>query len=416
MKCTWISAPLEIISKDKFQGWCIPIQNKSEIPLLIAKLHEENPSIRKATHPAMYAWKTATTAPKPPHILDLDQGKHDGGERGSGERLISPLANRLHRQSSTQDGQIKKLSCSRTSKRILLSKLPSAQLFEHLTVDNFLAVVRLVPSPHVLNELLVLWLGWVQFGERVRFPIWSNIESWNSILASDKESTNNTVVVVLSVNNGRTKQVFGGSGQSVEETSNQVVRHESQGQLIIVLVSDSPQRPFLRVPELVPEVWQSTSSGVLVGVFSLPLVKCLKWLGSQLDVLEEPVQVLSGGNSLPPSGNVWVFGSPFVTVKNSEWSVEHGSKEDVGNGKSLTNQEGVVLESGIQSGNNLLQSSKSIVNDFLVVWSLSEEWLESSCGLHHEFGRSKGDPFQNLSTVFKSLTEQWVVLILQRDN
>ncbi|KAG7908244.1 hypothetical protein KL907_001734 [Ogataea polymorpha] len=91
MTTSWISSPVEIIQKDRFQGWCIPISSKNEIPLLISQLHEEIPAIKKATHPAMFAWRTAITAPKPPHIANLDQGKNDNGEKGAGERLVSIL-------------------------------------------------------------------------------------------------------------------------------------------------------------------------------------------------------------------------------------------------------------------------------------------------------------------------------------
>ncbi|KAH3688921.1 hypothetical protein WICPIJ_000094 [Wickerhamomyces pijperi] len=121
-------------------------------------------------------------------------------------------------------------------------------LFEHLTVSNFLGNTVdnnwLVPGEDVFDKGLVFWVGDIQLLEVVGFPIWSNIEGWLVLFTSDQEDTDNTVVVVFTVNNTGTEQVLGGTGQSVEETTQQVVGHEGQGQFVVVLVVDSPDGPF----------------------------------------------------------------------------------------------------------------------------------------------------------------------------
>lgn len=60
--------------------------------------------------------------------------------------------------------------------------------------------------------------------------------------------------------------------EAVEETTDQVARHEDEGQLVVVLVVNLPERPLLRVVVL-PEPWEGTRAGVLVGVLALPVVK-----------------------------------------------------------------------------------------------------------------------------------------------
>lgn len=90
------------------------IQSSTEIQPAIDQLLEQNKKIGKASHPAMYAWKTAASNEikikrKPRkvtkstiqqmcilHELDhFNQGSNDCGEGGSGNRLMG-LLDRLH--------------------------------------------------------------------------------------------------------------------------------------------------------------------------------------------------------------------------------------------------------------------------------------------------------------------------------
>lgn len=160
----------------------------------------------------------------------------------------------------------------------------SSRLFKDLTVSNLLELAvdlnRLVPRPDILNKGLVLGLGDVKLGVVVRLPIRSNIKSRSKVLASDEESTNDTVIVVLTGNNSATKHVLGGSRETVEETTNKVVGHEGKGKLVVVLVSNLPEGPLLRLV-VAPEPRESSLTGLLVGVDTLPLVKNELRLGEE---------------------------------------------------------------------------------------------------------------------------------------
>jgi hypothetical protein len=54
---------------------------------------------------------------------------------------------------------------------------------------------RLLPGPLLVDELLVLWLGGIELGELIALVVRCDIESWQSLLATDDESTLNNGVI-----------------------------------------------------------------------------------------------------------------------------------------------------------------------------------------------------------------------------
>lgn len=112
----WSTSPILTLKKSKFKGWCIPIRSNAEIPQLLKEIPDLDKNVLKASHPTMYAWKTANSLVVESNIkkinkktnktndfntailnkLDnLNQGFHDNNEGGSGLRLLGML-DRIH--------------------------------------------------------------------------------------------------------------------------------------------------------------------------------------------------------------------------------------------------------------------------------------------------------------------------------
>ena len=98
-------------------------------------------------------------------------------------------------------------------------------------------------SAIVVDKLLVRGFGWVELGELVALVVWSHVESWESLLATDDEGTLDNGVVVLSVDGSTAEDVLARALQAVVEAADQVVGHESHGQLVVVLVHGSVLAP-----------------------------------------------------------------------------------------------------------------------------------------------------------------------------
>ncbi|VEU22950.1 DEKNAAC104013 [Brettanomyces naardenensis] len=97
----WVQSDVITRSKSRFQGYCTPITSESQIAPAIEELLQLHKKVGKASHPAMYAWKTADShismkkgADNDPilkELRNLRQGYDDCGERGSGDRLMGLL-------------------------------------------------------------------------------------------------------------------------------------------------------------------------------------------------------------------------------------------------------------------------------------------------------------------------------------
>lgn len=95
------SSTTHVLKKSKFKGFCIPLENGSEVPSLLKRIYELDKNITKATHPTMYAWKTANSNSNPDNspilnkLVNLNQGFNDCNESGSGLRILGML-DRIH--------------------------------------------------------------------------------------------------------------------------------------------------------------------------------------------------------------------------------------------------------------------------------------------------------------------------------
>lgn len=103
-------------------------------------------------------------------------------------------------------------------------------LLEDLSVSPLVGLALdlnwLLPSPLLVNELLVLGLGRItvdlsvhasyvlkkiadlQLGECVTLSIWGDVKGWKSLLAADEECAGDDRVIALSVNRHATEKVL----------------------------------------------------------------------------------------------------------------------------------------------------------------------------------------------------------------
>lgn len=77
----------------------------------------------------------------------------------------------------------------------------------------------LVPGPLVVDELAVLGLLGVELGEGVALVVGGDIESGESVLAANNESTLDDGVVALAVDGSTAEDVLAGSLETGEETA-----------------------------------------------------------------------------------------------------------------------------------------------------------------------------------------------------
>jgi hypothetical protein len=134
---------------------------------------------------------------------------------------------------------------------------------------------RLVPSPHVVDELLVLGLGGVELGEGVRLHVGGDIERRLGLLATDDKGTLDDRVVGLAEDGASTEDVLAATLETREEATDLVVAHEGEGKLLVVLVVEAPDRELVELAVL-PEPGKGDLTGLLVRVLALPM-RLLVW-------------------------------------------------------------------------------------------------------------------------------------------
>lgn len=80
----WHRSEVLVDKRLRFQARCIALAGAEEVqPLLHALLEDKH--LRKATHPAMFAWRTVSPTGQ------VAQGSDDCGEGGAGARILSVL-------------------------------------------------------------------------------------------------------------------------------------------------------------------------------------------------------------------------------------------------------------------------------------------------------------------------------------
>lgn len=120
----WSASNVLILNKSKFKAFCTPLTSHSKIPELLQEIPLLDKTVKKASHPFMYAWKTSSTesatitdvqakksnskksrnrnevkqsniSPVITKLRNLNQGSHDNNEGGSGDRILG-MIDRLH--------------------------------------------------------------------------------------------------------------------------------------------------------------------------------------------------------------------------------------------------------------------------------------------------------------------------------
>jgi hypothetical protein len=350
-------------------------------------------------------------------------------------------------------------------------------LLEDLTVSKLVLLAidsnALLPAPGILDELSILRLGGVELDETVALPIGGDVESGNVLLASDNESTLDDGVVVLAVDGSTSEDVLAGTLKTVVEATNQVVGHEGESKLIVVLVVNLPDRPLLEV-EVIPEVLHGLVVVLDVGVLALPLIErergaaeslervlglggsrslvslrgsgggscgsglllgfllslllglLLRLVGllgrvGQSNGIEE-INLLSNlredrlaADSLEPSGDSRVLRAPLLVKEVLEATDGDGNREEIGKSDTLADKEGVVEEVLLDNGEVLLGSLDGIVDVLLVVRRLALEGAEPSNEVGKDLRVEEGHPLQDGSIVLLGLAEKSGLLVLRGD-
>lgn len=303
-------------------------------------------------------------------------------------------------------------------------------LLEDLSVGPWVLLAvddkGLLPGPLLVDELPVLRLGGIKLGELVALVVRSDIEAREFILATDEEGTLDDRVVGGSVHGSTSEDVLAGSLKTSEESTDQVGSHEDLGQLIVVLVVDSPEGVVLGVvvlPKPLEGIW-----GVEVGVLALPLINGDGWLCESLTSvlglrglnnwllilvlnrlslgLSSGLWCLGGGlsllwgnvlqgglineveltsnvgvdwlvvDSLVPTGDVGVLRAPCLVEEELEATGDESSAEKIGKSDALAREVGVVRKVGLDDRDNLEDLLLGLLDALLVVWHTSLERLE----------------------------------------
>lgn len=140
---------------------------------------------------------------------------------------------------------------------------------------------RLVPGPLSLDVGTVLRVGGVELGELVALIVRSDIEDRLELVTADDEGSLNDGVVALTVHGGTAEHVLARALHTGVEATNQVVGHEGEGELVVVLVPALPDG-VLGEGNVLPEPLQGVSL-VVVGVVTLPLIKSKAGTGQGLE-------------------------------------------------------------------------------------------------------------------------------------
>lgn len=334
-------------------------------------------------------------------------------------------------------------------------------LFEDVAVSPLVLLAvhndRDIPGPHVGDVLPVLLVGVVELGELVALPVGGNVESGLELLAADQEDTTDDVVVVGTVNGLSTEEVLARSLQTSVETTDQVVGHEGELKLVVVLVVNAPQRVLVGLVVL-PEPGKGNRAGVLVGVRALPVIedesglaeslKGVLGLGGGLVLLLSRsgssgsggslllgLLLLLGGsvgdgllsedgvlnnsleerlvdNGLVPSGDGNVLGAPLLVQDESESAGQETGSVDISEGDTLANEVGVLGEVSLENGDVLQGNLGGLLNILLVVGVLADQGAVPSTEAGQELRVGIGQPAEDGSIVLLGLAQEGGLLVL----
>lgn len=323
-----------------------------------------------------------------------------------------------------------------------------ANLFEDLAVGVGVGLALnlkgAVPGPLSLDVLAVLLVGRVELGELVALVVGSNIEDREELLAADEEGTLDDGVVVDTIDGRAAEEVLARSLKTGVEAANEVVGHEGEGELIVVLVLDLPERVLLK-GDVLPEPLEGLG-GILVGVLALPLVKrdgglaeglarvlglrsllgsIILLLGSglggslgslsglgllggslgggvgesggieKLKLGPDSVENGLGSDRGEPAAHGRVLLAPCLVEEELEAARDETGREEVGEGDALANKVGVVEEvllNNRDGGESLLGG---LLDGLLVVRLLANEGTEPATNGGKDLHVEEGQPLKD---------------------
>lgn len=311
-----------------------------------------------------------------------------------------------------------------------------------------------VLAPHVLDELAVSLAGGVELDELVSLPVGANLEGGLPLLATDHEGTVDDTVVVDTVDGLGTEEVLAGSLKTGLEATDQVVGHEGELELVVVLVVDLPERVLVGL-ELLPEPGHGDSAGIIVGELALPVIEDESGLAKSLegvlglgglsrgsgrgsggsglglllllggDVLdnllgelglgEDSLEGLLVDNGGVPTGGSGVLLAPLLVKDSSEGAGEERGREDISQSDTLTNKVGVGGEVSLKRSDGLHGSLSGLVGGLLVVGLETEEGTVPGTELGEDLSVGEGQPAEDGSVVLLGLAEESGLLVLGGD-
>jgi hypothetical protein len=312
-------------------------------------------------------------------------------------------------------------------------------------------------APHVLDELAVSLVGGVELDELVSLPVGTDLEGGLPVLATDHEGTVDDTVVVDTVHGLGTEEVLAGSLKTGLEATDQVVGHEGELELVVVLVVDLVERVLIGL-EVLPEPGHGDSAGVIVGELALPVIEDESGLAKSLervlglgglssgsssggsgsggnglglllllggDVLDDLLSELGlGVDSLEsllvddggvPAGSGGVLLAELLVEDSSEGAGEESGSEDIGQSDTLTNKVGVGGEVLLKGSDGLQGSLGSLIDGLLVVGLESEERTVPGTELGEDLRVGEGQPAEDRSIVLLGLAEEGGLLVLGGD-
>lgn len=309
-------------------------------------------------------------------------------------------------------------------------------------------------APHVLDELAVSLGRGVELNELVSLPVGADLEGRLPVLAADHEGTVDDTVVVGAVHGLGTEEVLAGSLKTGLEATDQVVGHEGELELVVVLVVDLPERVLIGL-ELLPEPGHGDSAGLLVGELALPVIEdesglakslegvlglgglsggssgggsgsglgLLLLLGgdvldnllSELGLGEDSLEGLLVDNGGVPTGGSGVGLAPLLVKDSSEGAGQESGGEDISQSDTLTNEVGVGSEVGLEGSDGLQGSLGGLVDGLLVVGIETDEGTVPGTELGEDLSVGEGQPAEDGSVVLLGLSEESGLLVLGGD-
>lgn len=247
--------------------------------------------------------------------------------------------------------------------------------------------------------------------------------------------------------------------------TNQVGGHECEGQLVVVLVVNLPQRVLLEV-DVLPEPGEGNLAGLLVGVLALPVVKdecstgqslervlglrgrcgllllfsllllglggglglllllllalllggdVLQRLGDELKLAGNSAVAGLVADSLVPSGDIGVGIAPLLVEEVLEAAGNDAGGEQVGESQALTNEVCVCHEVLLKDVDGLESGLLRILDVLLVVGVAAKNGAEPATEGAEDLSVGEGHPSQDGGVVLLGLSEQAGLLVLRGD-